>query len=246
MEYFRYQPEKVAVGTAYFYEKSNIDGTNRGEIVQYIASKDSLEAFKFHGGPEAALVTATMDWDRFSVRELQSYSVRADGQRTLVVTLKQEENADRLAVDGTLRSQELHQVVTMDYYPWHSYDFDFASLNMTLPHILDPVAPLALGIADFPNKRDVDQSFRFKGLVSLDIISEEERHGALCRKYRIDGPGLEHRGGEIWVDKSLQHIVDYEIDLPDEPGYASGKLRLKRIDLMNEESWREFIKAQMA
>ena len=44
----------------------------------------------------------------------------------------------------------------------------------------------------------------------------------------------------MWVDKSARHIVDYEIDLRDEPGYESGKLRLKRIARVSKEAWREF------
>ena len=151
-----------------------------------------------------------------------------------------------MIVGGTLRSQKLDQTVTIEYYPWHSYDFDFASLNITLPHLLDPLAPFTFGVADFPNKREQAPSFDFKGLVTVDFVSEEERYGALCHKYNIDGLGLENRGGTIWIDKSLRHIVDYEIDLPDEPGYESGKLCLKRIDHMSDESWRKFMMAQIA
>ena len=80
----------------------------------------------------------------------------------------------------------------------------------------------------------------FKGLVTVDFVSEEEQHGSLCHKYSVDGAGLERRRGTMWVDKSARHIVDYEIDLPDEPGYESGKLRLKRIARMSNEAWREF------
>lgn len=246
MNQFRYQPEKVAVGTAYVYEKSNIDGRHKSDIVQYISSKYSLEAFKYEGGPEATLVTATIDWDRFSVAELKSWRINAVGDRTLVVTLDQTRGSNQLVVGGNFRSQKLDQIVTIEHYPWHSYDFDFASLNLTLPHLLDPIASFTFGVADFPNKRGQAPSVEFKGLVTVELISEEERYGAPCRKYFIDGAGLENRGGTIWVDKSLQHIVDYEIDLPDEPGYESGKMRLKQIDHMNEEVWLEYKMAQMA
>lgn len=214
--------------------------------MQYISSRDSLEAFKYEGGPEAMLVTATMDWDRFSVRELKSWKIRANGERTLVVNLHQVEHSNQMVVGGNLRSHKLDQTVTMEYYPWHSYDFDFASLNVTFPHLLDPFASFTFGVADFPNKRDQAPSFDFKGLVTVDFVSEEERNGAPCRKYSIDGEGLENRGGTIWIDISSQHIVDYEIDLPDESGYESGKLCLKQIDRMSNESWREFMTAQIA
>ena len=46
MDVLRFRPDQVAVGTAYIYEKSNIDGSNKSNIVQYVASKDTLEAFK--------------------------------------------------------------------------------------------------------------------------------------------------------------------------------------------------------
>jgi len=186
-----------------------------------------------------------MDWNSFSVRDLSSWKVRADGQRTLVVNLRQLENSNHIIVGGNLRSQKLDQTTTMEYYPWHSYDFDFASLNVILPHLIDPLARFTFGVADFPNIREQAPSFDFKGLVTMDFVSEEVRDGATCRKYSIDGPGLENRGGTIWVDKSLLHIVDYEIELPDEPGYDSGKLLLKKIDHMDYETWCEFTLAQI-
>ena len=72
-----------------------------------------------------------------------------------------------------------------------------------------------------------------------------ERGGESTRVYRIDGPGLENRGGRIWVAVDGGHIVDYEIDLPDEPGFVDGKLRLERVDRMSEEAWKAFKKRMM-
>ncbi|MDP6513734.1 MAG: hypothetical protein QF878_11170 [SAR202 cluster bacterium] len=34
--------------------------------------------------------------------------------------------------------------------------------------------------------------------------------------------------------------------LPDEPGYESGKLRLKQIDHMSNEAWHEFMLSKIA
>ena len=137
MNQLRYQPEKVPVETAYVYEKSNIDGSNMSTIVQYVASMDSLEAFKWvDGEPVATLVTAKMDWDRFSVRRLQSFKIRASGERTPVVTMNQIEDSDQIVVSGTLRSQEFEQTVTIKSYPWHSYDFvarTALAMRTTLP-----------------------------------------------------------------------------------------------------------------
>ncbi|PKB63418.1 MAG: hypothetical protein BZY67_00235 [SAR202 cluster bacterium Io17-Chloro-G1] len=62
-------------------------------------------------------------------------------------------------------------------------------------------------------------AFAFKGIVTVGSVSEEERHGSLCHKCSVEGAGLERRVGTMWVDKSVRHIVDCEIDLPEEPGY---------------------------
>ena len=78
------------------------------------------------------------------------------------------------------------------------------------------------------------------GKPSSLVIDEETCEGVRCHKYKIDGPGLENRGGLLWMSKIDPHIIDYEIDLPDEPGYQSGKLRLERTEQMTEEEWLAF------
>ena len=246
MTQLRYQPEKTAVGTAYFYEESNIDGSHMSTIVQYVASEDAFEAFKWtEGEPEATLVTARMDWNRFSIRELRTWKVRKDGERARVAALDQAEGSNQVVIAANLRSQEIGQTVEIDNYPWHSYDFDFASLNVTLPHYVDPPASFSFGTADFVWKAQAP-SFQFKGMITVDFVAEEDRHGARCHRYNIDGPGLEHRGGTMWIDKTARHIVDYEIDLPDEPGYESGKLRLVRTEHMKNKAWHEFMQSKIA
>ena len=141
-----------------------------------------------------------MNWNRFSVREIRSWKIRADGERTRVATLDQAEDSNQVTVAGSLRSHRFQHVVTIGNYPWHSYDLDFASLNITLPHYLDPLAPFSFGIADFVTARYPDPYrlnsyieqaplFLFKGLVTVDFVSEKEQHGSLCHKYSVDGAG---------------------------------------------------------
>ncbi|GAB4577828.1 MAG: hypothetical protein Fur0022_05600 [Anaerolineales bacterium] len=65
-------------------------------------------------------------------------------------------------------------------------------------------------------------------LSSYDIryIGDEVREGMYCRKYVIDGTGLDYRGGAIWVEKQGEYFVDVEIDLPDNPNWESFKFKL--------------------
>jgi hypothetical protein len=124
---FRYAPDKVDVGTLLLYQKSNIDGSNAGRIALFIAAVDRLESFKWHeGGGSATLVTADMNWEAFSVRRFESWRLHADGTKQLQGTLEQVDGEPRFLITFGPDNQ---QTVRLWHWPWHSYDFDFASLN---------------------------------------------------------------------------------------------------------------------
>lgn len=235
-EQFRFQSAKVPVGTIYHYEKSNIDGSHKSLISLYVPAQDRLESLKWQpGSSEATLVVAEMDWTRYSVRRLQSYSLTAGKTPTLKAVLEYRSGEDRVVARAIGKEWK----VAIGQWPWHSYDFDFASLNFTLPHLREPTASFRFGIADVVYL-PAGPEFAYKGAVECRYESEERRHETLCRKYRVDGAGLEQRGGFLWVDKTRQHIVDYEIELPDEPGFRNGKLRLLRSEPVSLETWQQF------
>jgi hypothetical protein len=238
---FRYDPEKIEVGTVYHYVKSNIDGSRPSRIALYVAATDRLESFKWHAGAsQAALVKAQMDWQLFSVRLFESWRVQEDGEHHLMATLTYRDDEGDYTVSIGPQAR-----VQIDNWPWHSYDFDFASLNFCMRHRVDPEAPFTFGVADVVRSAD-GIAFADKGPVTMTFEREEARHDVACRRYRVDGEGLEDRGGVIWVDRDALHIVDYEIDLPDEPGFESGKLRLETVGRMSREEWQTFMNEQLA
>lgn len=227
-EGFAYEPERLVVERVYHYRKSNLDGSNPSHVDLYVASEDRIESFKYHEGQsQGSLVVAGMDWDTCSVRTFLTTRVAADGSQQEVARL-----ADQ---DGVLhcRAPGVTFEVPVEFVPWHSYDFDLASLNLSLRFLLEPEGVVEVGIMDFHRG-----SFRFKGLVELEYLDDEERGGVDCRHYRIDGPGLEDRGGELWVRKTDDPmIVDYEIDLPDEDSMTSGKMVLLGSEPMTGDEW---------
>ncbi len=229
---FRFHPERVPVGRLYRFDKSNIDGTHKGEILLYVASLDRLEAWK-PGQEWSTLVTADMDWKRFSVRRFESWRHPAKGKPELIATLDLPPGGSRGQI--TLRGQPFPTEIRS--WPAHSYDFDFGSLNLTLPHLVNVRKPFTVTVADFAMK-DGKPAFVEKGPVELVYEGVEKRQGVRSRRYRIDGPGLENRGGKMWVDARLHHIVDYEIAIPDEEGFSSVKLALKSFEFMAPEAWR--------
>jgi hypothetical protein len=241
---FRYQPTRVPVGTVYHYLKTNIDGTRPEQISQYVASNSRLEVYKFHPqSPPAALVVAEMDWKIASAIKLESWQVLENGERKVVARLYYS-NTDQSVEVSIPSLGRKPENVKIKYLPFHVYNFDFGSLNFAFRHLVSPTEKFVIGIADPTFKREGDL-FTYRGEVDVTYVSEELRNKVICRKYRVDGAGLDNKGGFIWVNKLKGHIEDMEIELPDNPEWQSFKLKLLRTELMTQAQWDSFMKAQL-
>jgi hypothetical protein len=235
---FRYESGRIPVGRVHRYQKSNLDGSSPSEIALYLASETRLEALKWHAGePGATLVVAEMDWEVASARGFRTYQVDEHGNRALAAEL--ETSADRRRLVARVGGKEL--ACALERFPWHSYDFDLASLNVALRFLADPTGEVELAIVD-PVYRGGTAELVAKGPVVLAYRLEEERSGLPCRRYLIDGPGLEDRGGSLWVAQGDEvFLVAFEIDLPDEPGMSSGRLEWLRNETRSAAEWERLV-----
>ncbi len=240
---FRYQPGKIVTGVVYHYLKTNIDGTNPEHISIRIAARDRIESFKFHPrGSRAALVIATMDWSIFSVKRLESWQVFKDKEKVLAATLVYLPASKEVAVALPFMNRPSENVL-IPFLPFHVYNFDFASLNFAFPHLVNPKKPFRIGVSD-PTFKDEGPAFRYRGEVDVTYVADEMRGGKRCLKYRIDGPGLENKGGFIWVSKRTGYFEDAEIQLADNPNWKTFKFKLTKMERMNEAEWQSYMKAQ--
>jgi hypothetical protein len=227
----QFSSDRVPVGRVLHYVKSQRDGTNTAEISVYVASVDRLEALKWdRGGERATLVTATMDWPRFSVRAFESWQLARDAVPELKATLE--------VTGDSLSMSFMPEPVKLTHWPWHSYDFDFTSLNLTLPHLRDPEGRLASWRTDFvyadpPRVAEL-------GEVRLEFERYEQRGGKRARRYAIGGSGLGNQAGTWWADAETGLLIEYEIPVGDEPGYEDVRLELRGVEEMSPRQWEEF------
>lgn len=239
---FKFQKSKVTVGTVYHYLKTNIDGTHPEHVSTYVATTDTIESFKFHPKSErAGLVIASMDWNTFSVKRLESWQVFAGGKKTrfAVLTFLPAQKAVQVSIPVLKKKPER---TTIPHIPFHVYNFDLASLNFAFRHLVNPKGSFTIGIADPTFKEG--PMFAYRGEVTVSYVSEETRNGVACRKYKIDGPGLANRGGSIWVNQAGGYFEDIEIDLPDNPDWQSFKFKLEKTEQMDRAAWEQFMAAQ--
>ena len=222
----------------YQYKKSNWDGTHSSSVLLYAADSNMLESFKWSEGDEVAtLVTAIIDWNTFSVGEFQNHKLRKGLPPEFIARLKGEKKL-KITVG------EMQDSLLIADLPWQSYDFDFAGLSFIWRSLRNKKEQFWFHIADVAM---VNGSPKFvnKGKVTVNFGGHEMVNNKQCLKYFADGPGLENRGGHIWVNQENFMIEQYKIALPDEPGFDNGMMQLIKTDKMSPQQWESFKKKKL-
>ncbi len=235
---FKYQPEKINIGTVYHYTKSNLDGSNPARIYIRVMDNENLDVWKFEEhNYDAAHVTAHMNWESFSADRIQSWIATSDGNEEEQATLIS--SYDNSAFSIAWHGQS--ETIQIGYYPVHVYNFDFISLNFILRHWSEPQGEMEIGIVQPNFNPDIPGVIKYEGTVKLKYICDEERNGYPCRKYSVNGDGIQNQQGLIWLDRTSMHAVDMEIPIPDNPSWNSFKFELVSIQEMSVEAWRQFM-----
>lgn len=236
---FVYQPQRVRVGELCHYLKTNLDGSEPEHIAQYMAAENRLEVLKYHPhASPAGFVVAEMDWATFCVHHLESWQISQDGAKQLVANLVY--NPAERAVAVSIPSMgRVGEKTAIPFLPFHIYNFDLGSLNIAFRHLSQPQTTFTIGLAD-PTFAAEGPLFAYRGEVTVAYVGDGVRHAQPCHEYTIDGAGLNHRGGRIWVNQTHGAIQDMEIALPDNPNWDSFKLRLMSIEQMTPTAWADF------
>lgn len=219
---------RVPVGQVFHFEKSRLDGSHSTRLSVYVASVDRVESLKWEvGGESSTLVTADIDWTRFSVRRFEAWQLVTGAEPRLGATL---------AVEGDSLVMSLgDRPPALRHFPWHSYDFDFTSLNLAIPHLRDPRGRFTFWRTDFVYADP--PSFAEIGAVTLRFERHETRAGVRARRYSVGGPGLEGLSGTWWADAASGLLVEFEIPVGDEPGYPDVRMRRLSTQSMSHEEW---------
>lgn len=232
VEAFRFEATRVPVGTVYEYLKTNRDGTHRSHVSLYVVSADRIESLKWSpGDTTAALVAAFIDWDRFSVRRFESYRLSLGAAPELRVTLDTDSSGAGVRV-----SLDPDVLLPIHRWPWHSYDFDLASLSFTLAHLVAPEASFTFERADV-TYAETGPPFADLGPVHVRFLQREQRNGRATRLYELSGPGLQDRSGKLWAAVEGAHVVEFELPFGDEPGYTDVRFELQATRSLSLAEW---------
>jgi hypothetical protein len=239
---FKYQPEKAQPGTVYQYIKSNIDGSSPARIYIRMPDEQIIDVWKFEShNYDAAHVQAHMDWEIFSVDQLDSWVVTSDGASRQQARMSVSPNEASVTVEllGMTGKTQI------GHFPFHIYNFDFISLNMSLRHWANPEGELNIGVVQPNFNPEIDALLNYEGIATLKFIGSEKRNGSLCRKYSLEGQWLKGQVGQLWVSQTDGHIEDMEIPIPDNPDWDNFKFNLVSIQSMDDAQWERFISSEI-
>jgi hypothetical protein len=237
---FRYDFTRVPLGTLFEYVKSNRDGTHAGPISLYVLERDRIESLKWSpDDTTATLVAAELDWDRFSVRRFESWALAHGAEPQLRAALEVDS-----AGTGIRISLLPDSLFPIHGWPWHSYDFDFASLGLAMPHLADPEAPFRFQRADI-TYGEAGPPFADLGPVDVRFVGYEERASRWTRLYELRGPGIRDQSGRLWVAVDGGHPVELEMPFPDEPGFTDVRIALRSVSTLTPEEWEEYKRTKL-
>ena len=239
---FKYQPEKTQPGTVYQYIKSNIDGSSPARVYIRMPDEQIIDVWKFEShNYDAAHVQAHMDWEIFSADQLDSWVVTSDGASRQQARMSVSPNEASVTVE----LQGMTGKTQIGHFPFHIYNFDFISLNMSLRHWANPEGELNIGVVQPNFNPEIDSLLNYEGVTTLKYIGSEKRNGSLCRKYSLEGQWLNGQAGQLWVSQSEGHIEDMEIPIPDNPDWDDFKFNLVSIQSMDDAQWERFISSEI-
>ena len=179
-----FRTDRVVKERVFNYLKSNIDGSHSSEISVFVADGTRIESLKKWAPADhrATLVIAEMDWPRFSVRGFQAWQLSCNEPPRSTATLQTSADGSEVAISI------LDRPVRLTHWPWHSYDFDFASLSVVLPHLRDPRAEFVFWRTDFIFSDP--PAFGELGEIRMVFERSATRNGHATHRYSIAGPGL--------------------------------------------------------
>lgn len=242
-----FTPERVAgkggerdhVGRIYHYVRSNVDGSDPEDVYVFRKRIDHIQVYKAKSKcTNAAFVTADLDMKKGYATKIVGGRLTKQGLQEKFAFLDYDAAKKTINARIELEGREpLKASVVVEKEPWHLYDFDFASLTVTAPHIENPKGGFSFGlplvIAD-PNRPDF---LIYLGEAEAVFRQEEKRLGRDALKFSLGGPAFGSFGGNLWLDAKEGHILDVETGFPNHLEYADFKLELRDVDDGGEPEW---------
>jgi len=248
---FKFDPRKVPAETWHHYTKSNLDGSHKGNFYIYVVDRDHIEVLKLE--PEAndgVYIKARMDWSNFSETDISMFHIKRGDERRHIFVGKLEAGEFRITLDKDQQmikppfSVPQTMAAKVMTEPAHVYGFELIGLNLTMPHLRSKNGDVHVTLLGDNPKFSPDSPTLIARLGDLDIhhVGAMPINGRNCRLYRLSGPALDGKEGQMWVDKKTGLIARLESPKANNGDWNSLLLEHKESKPMSLDSWRAWVR----
>ncbi|HYH44048.1 MAG TPA: alpha/beta fold hydrolase, partial [Thermoanaerobaculia bacterium] len=237
-------------GKVYRYTSSLPDGSGAGDELLYV-SGSRVEVFaKRKSDAVAQLTVFEMDGAGLAPRTVKLWDLLPAG-RAFIGTLEalaggppgKPGNTARVEIFETGRPAE---TVAVPVFPW-APSGALSVLNLAFAGLKDPKGSFTVGLVG-ENEEPNEPPVRFSGPVQITYVGDEERGGVPTRKYRVEGEGVQNRGGFAWVHRDQKRLeaLELKFDLGGgEEGDEGRNLQLVSAEPLSAAAWEEAKRAQL-
>ena len=230
---FKFQPERIDIGTVYNFQISNRDRSYAKDVHLYIASENTIESFKIYpGSKQTVLVIAEMDWYTFSISNIRQLEIGKDLVRKPTIEMQLSENIE----NGYLF---MDQIVPTGHFPVFNHGFDYSDLNFIFRHRTDPKSDLDVGIIS-----PTENKIAYTGKMAISYDGEVSCNGRECYRYTLGGNGVSNREGFLLVNKQGGHFEYMELDANYHPQFDYYRYELLSISKKSSADWETFVTNQ--
>lgn len=238
---YRYDAERDHIGRIYRYLRTNRDGTLPEHVYVFRKSRTEIEVYKMaQRCTNAALVTATLDFDRWSATRLVGGRLTPQATQDGFAVLTLDPEALRVDAIVTLPDQELRQSLDLKTLPWRLYDFDFADFTIFSQHLRNYRRGTSVEMALVVTDPGDPQFLKRLGEATATPEGLDKTRGAY--RYRIGGEAFPE-GGSLLLDAQDGHVIEVETAIPNHLEYDDFRLALQGVDDGGAPAWRKLLLA---
>lgn len=235
----------VPDGLIRHYVRSNRDGSEAEQIVQFRPSQTDVSIYKWSSKCEtAAFVTAQLDQVRMEPVGLDAGKVAKDGSQAKFGRIDLDPATRTISAWADLPPGRMSDSAVMPAgMPWFLFDYDLGDLNAYLQD-RRPKGDFtfAFGLI-WPGDEDF--------LTHMATIHAAHRglqkvRGRTVRRFDLHFIAGKPGEGMLFTDPRSGAIVEAQASVPNHPGYRDFRLKLQRVERGGTAAWSKLLKGHYA
>jgi len=236
---FKFDPSREHVGRIYHYLRSNRDNTLPEDVYVFQKSRTEIEVYKaVRRCTNAALVTADLDFERWSARRIVGGRLLPDARQDGFAVISLDVSAPRIDVVATLPEREVRGTLELRTLPWRLYDFDFAEFTIFSQHLRDFESGFSFEMAMIVPDPNEPNFLRRLGEARAVALGLDKSRSAF--RYKLEGEAFSP-GGTLLLDARYGHVVEVETSIPNHLEYDDFKLVLQSVEDGGDPAWRKLL-----